>query len=267
MSFDVAAEAYGRFMGVYSEPLAVLFAGELRLARGQRALDVGCGPGALTEHLVQVLGREQVHAVDPSEPFVAAARRRLPGVDVRRARAEDLPFDDDAVDVSAAQLVVHFMTDPVAGLAEMVRVTRPGGVIGATVWDHAGNRGPLSPFWQAAHAADIHGGASAETPTSAPTIGESTLPGVREGHLIELMLAAGATDVEGDEVTVEVRYPAFDDWWEPYTLGVGPAGAYVARLSDSQRNKLRDRCHADLGDGPFTVTATAWTAVGRVAEP
>lgn len=78
MSFDVAAEAYGRFMGVYSEPLAVLFAGELRLARGQRALDVGCGPGALTEHLVQVLGPEQVHAVDPSEPFVAAARRRLP---------------------------------------------------------------------------------------------------------------------------------------------------------------------------------------------
>jgi len=203
-----------------------------------------------------VLGPDRVLAVDPSEPFVAAARRRLPGVDIRRARAEDLPFDDDVVDVAAAQLVVHFMTDPVAGLAEMVRVTKPGGVVGARVWDHAGERGPLSPFWRAAHA-------TVTPSTTAQTIGESSLPGARQGHLVELMEAAGVAGVQDGEVAVEVRFPSFEDWWEPYTLGVGPAGAYVARLSDGHRRRLRDRCHAELGDGPFAVTATSWTAVGR----
>src|SRR4051812_29220150 len=105
MSFDVAAQAYGRFMGRYSEPLAGAFADVLGLEPGVRALDVGCGPGALTAVLVERLGADAVAAVDPSEPFVAAARRRLPGVDVRRASAERLPFAAGGFDLSAAQLV------------------------------------------------------------------------------------------------------------------------------------------------------------------
>ena len=130
VSFDVDGEAYDRFMGRYSRPLAARFADWLGPRPGQRVLDVGCGPGALTEHLVALVGAAQVAAIDPSEPFVVACRSRHPGVDVRLGAAETCPFDDDTFDVTAACLVVHFMSDPVAGLAEMKRVTRTGGWVG-----------------------------------------------------------------------------------------------------------------------------------------
>ncbi len=109
---------------------------------GQRVLDVGCGPGALTGELVARAGASHVSAVDPTEGFVAAAGERHPGVDVRRAGAEELPFADGEFDASLAQLVVHFMADPARGLAEMARVTRPNGVVSACVWDFAGGQSP-----------------------------------------------------------------------------------------------------------------------------
>src|SRR3989440_9702842 len=136
-------------MGRYSEPLAAQFADLAGVGGGQRLLDVGCGPGALTAELVNRVGADAVSAVEPSGSFAAAARERLPGMDIRQAAAERLPFSDAAFDAALAQLVVHFMADPVAGLREMGRVTRPGGVVAACVWDHAGGRGPLSAFWQA----------------------------------------------------------------------------------------------------------------------
>ncbi len=142
VSFDVAADAYDRFMGRYSQLLSPQMADLAGVRPGQRVLDVGCGPGALTAELVTRLGPEGVGAVDPSEPFVAAARARHPGVDVSQASAEELPFADGSFDAALAQLVVHFMKDPVAGLAEMARVTRPGGVVAACVWDHAWRPGP-----------------------------------------------------------------------------------------------------------------------------
>ena len=154
MSFAVGADAYDRFMGRYSVPLAPQLADFAAVAHGQRALDVGCGPGALTAELVRRLGPAAVVAVDPSEPFVVAARERHPDVRVERAAAEQLPFDDREFDASLAQLVVHFMTDPVAGLREMRRVTRELGVVAACVWDHDGGQGPLSVFWEAAHELD-----------------------------------------------------------------------------------------------------------------
>jgi ubiquinone/menaquinone biosynthesis C-methylase UbiE len=135
MIFDVAAEAYDRFMGAWSAPLAPQLADLANVRSGQRVLDVGCGPGSLTAELVARVGPSSVSAVDPSESFVAAARARHPGVDVRRAQAELLPFSNGAFDAALAQLVVHFMADPVAGLREMARVTRPGGVVAASVWD------------------------------------------------------------------------------------------------------------------------------------
>ena len=154
MSFDVSADAYTRFMGRYSEPLAARFADLAGVRRGQRALDVGCGPGALTAELAGRLGAGQVCAVDPSESFAEAVGERLPGVTVGVAAAERLPFPDGAFDAVLAQLVVHFMTDPVAGLREMGRATRRGGVVGACVWDHGGGRGPLTPFWRAVRELD-----------------------------------------------------------------------------------------------------------------
>ncbi|MBO4138963.1 class I SAM-dependent methyltransferase [Micromonospora tulbaghiae] len=249
MGFDVGADAYGRFMGRFAEPLAVRFADVAGVVPGLRALDVGCGTGALTAELAARLGPAAVSAVDPSAPFVAAARERLPQVDIRRASAELLPFPDGGFDVTLAQLVVHFMTDPVAGLREMARVTRPGGVVAACVWDHAGGRGPLTVFWQAVRSLDPD------------AHDESGLAGAREGHLAALFAAAGLRDVRSSMLTVEV---SFDQWWEPYTLGVGPAGDHVQRLDAAGRATLRDRCASLLGERwPVEVSASAWTAIGR----
>lgn len=251
MSFDVTADAYGRFMGQFSDPLAEQFVDLVGVHAGQRALDVGCGPGALTARLVDRLGAGAVAAVDPSAPFVAAARARFPAVDVRSAAAEALPFADDTFDVALAQLVVHFMTDPVAGLREIARVTRPGGAVAASVWDHAGGGGPLATFWRAV------------TEIDPDAHDESGLAGAREGHLAELCEAAGLTGIESAALTVTATYARFDDWWQPYTLGVGPAGAYVAQLDDVRQDALRTRCAAALPPAPFDVFATAWCVLAR----
>lgn len=251
--FDVTAEAYSRFMGRYSRPLAQSFVATLPLQQENRVLDVGCGPGALTEELVAAVGAGHVAAVDPSPPFVSAVAERFPQVRVEQAKAENLPFRDGEFDVTLAQLVVHFMTDPVRGLNEMVRVTRPGGVVAANVWDHGGASGPLHVFWSAARAVDP--GAR----------DESELPGVREGHLVELMTGAGLDGITAGALVIEVRHDTFEEWWEPFTLGVGPAGAYLVALGDDDREAIRQRCLGDLGAGPFVVRATAWTAQARRA--
>lgn len=253
MSFNVAADAYDRFMGRYSRHLAPQMADLAGIASGQRAIDVGSGPGALTAELVERLGPASVAAVDPSTSFVEAARERNPGVDVRQASADALPFPDAIFDAALAQLVVHFMPDPVAGLREMARVTRPHGVVTACVWDHAGGEGPLGAFWHAVRELD----------PSAPD--ESDLPGARRGHLHELFDAAGLRDVEETGIESSVEHPTFEDWWEPFTAGVGPAGAYVATLGAPARDALRDRCAALLGPAPFVITARAWAARGLVA--
>jgi SAM-dependent methyltransferase len=250
VTFAVAADAYDRFMGRYSAPLAPEFADFAGVAVGQRILDVGCGPGALIAELVARVGPASVAAVDPSDPFVAAARERHPGVDVQRAAAEELPHDDDAFDAALAQLVVHFMTDPVAGLREMARVTHAGGVVAACVWDHAGGGGPLSAFWDAAHEID------------SDIEDESELAGARAGHLTQLFEAAGLQDVEETALSVEVAHRSFDEWWEPFTLGVGPAGAFTAGLDANRQEQLRDRCRARLPAAPFAITARAWAARG-----
>ena len=237
-------------MGRYSVLLAPGFADFAGVVSGQRVLDVGCGPGALTGELVKRVGADGVSAVDPSETFVAAVSERCCGVDVRRVAAEGLPFVDGGFDAALAQLVVHFMSDPVRGLGEMARVTRRGGVVAACVWDHAGGSGPLSAFWQAARELD------------SDVDDESDLAGTREGHLAELLAAAGLRNVESAVLSVSVEHPSFEEWWEPFTLGVGPAGAYVLGLDPARRAELRERCREALPTPPFTLTARAWAARG-----
>ena len=252
MSFDVAAEAYDRFMGRYSTQLSAQLANIAGVRAGQRVLDVGCGPGALTAELVARLGAGSVEAVDPSAPFVAAAAARHPGVNVVQASAEQLPFPDDAFDAALAQLVVHFMKDPVAGLAEMARVTRRDGVVAACVWDHAGGRGPLAVFWRAARTLEpgVHD--------------ESQLAGVRQGHLGELFAAAGLREIEETSLVSTVVHPSFEEWWEPFTQGVAPAGAHVASLDAEERAALEKACRTLLPQAPFRLTARAWAARGLV---
>jgi SAM-dependent methyltransferase len=247
VAFEVAASSYGRFMGRFSEPLAVEFADLAGVRARQRVLAGGCGPGALTAQLVRRLGSGTVTAIDPSASFVAAMRGRFPQISVHRAAAERLPFADGAFDAALAQLVVHFMADPVRGLTEMARVTRPGGVVAACVWDHAGGSGPLAAFWQAVHDLD---------PSAAD---EAALAGAREGHLADLCSAAGLQHIEPGSLTVEISFATFTDWWEPFTLGVGPAGAYVSQLDRAQRHALRARCAQLLPPAPFRISASAWS--------
>jgi SAM-dependent methyltransferase len=252
MSFAVPADAYDRFMGRYSGPLSSQFAELAGVRAGQRVLDVGCGPGALTAELAARIGPAAVAAVDPSEQFVAAARERNPAVDVQQGAAESLPFPDEAFDAALAQLVVHFMSDPAAGIAEMKRVTRRDGVVAACVWDHAGGDGPLSPLWDAARGLD------------SGVRDESRLVGSREGDLAQLFESTGLRDVAETALSVSVEHPTFEEWWEPFTLGVGPAGTYVAGLDETRRAELRERCRATLPDAPFVIKARAWTARGFV---
>jgi SAM-dependent methyltransferase len=250
VSFDVSADAYLRFMGRYSEPLAGRFAELAAVRPGQRVLDVGCGPGALTAELVRRLGAGAVCAVDPSRPFAVAVGERLPGVEVAVAAAERLPFPGGAFDAALAQLVVHFMADPVAGLHEMGRVTRRGGTVAACVWDYASGRGPLTTFWRAARELD----------PSAPD--ESGLAGVGQGQLAGLFAQAGLTVADAAALTVQVRQATFGEWWQPFTLGVGPPGVYVASLTGQRRRLLCERCRELLGEGPVDVSATAWAVTG-----
>jgi SAM-dependent methyltransferase len=244
-----AADAYDRFMGRYSTQLAPQFADVAGIEEGQRVLDVGCGTGTLTAECLR--RRARVAAVEPSEPFVAAVAERYPGVDVRCGVAEQLPFPDSEFDAALAQLVVHFMREPVTALREMRRVTRPGGVVAACVWDHAGEQAPVSAFWHAVREVDPE----AED--------ESQLAGARQGHLTELLTEAGLAEVEEGALQIRVEHSSFDDWWEPFTLGVGPAGAYFATLDPERQTQVLDVCRAAISPGKLVIQARAWVARGR----
>jgi SAM-dependent methyltransferase len=219
---------------------------------GDRVIDVGTGPGVL---IADLLARGAVvSGVDPSPPFVEAARARFPDVDIREAGAEKLPFEDGSFDVAVAQLVVHFMQDAVGGIREMARVTREGGVVAASVWDLVAGTAPLSPFWRAARELD-------------PKVeGEARRAGAGEGQLPELFQQAGLSDIEETALPVRIEHETFDEWWQPYTLGVGPAGEYYQRLEPDQQQALEQHLRDQLPE-PVTFETRAWAARGTARRP
>jgi SAM-dependent methyltransferase len=255
--FRASAEAYDRFVGRYGAPLAAVLVEFAGIAPGMRALDVGCGPGALTGALVERLGADRVRAADPSEPFVEACRERFPGVEVVVAQAEALPYSDDEFDAALSQLVVNFMADAEVGVAEMARVTRSGGVIAAAVWDYAGEMTLLRAFWDSAREVDPDGAAADEG---------AVMRWCGEGDLAELWQRAGLAEVRFGALTVRAAYDDFEDLWWPLPTGVGPAGAYCKSLDDERRAALHDafRRRLGVGDEPFELSARAWAAAGTV---
>ncbi|MET0811989.1 MAG: methyltransferase domain-containing protein [Microbacterium sp.] len=252
MGFDGAAEDYDRFMGRYSAGLSAPFADFAGVQAGWRVLDVGCGPGALTSELVARVGAASVAGVDPSESYAASARERFPAVRIEVATAGALPFPDAEFDAALAQLVVHFLKDPVHDLGEMARVTRPGGTVAACTWDHGGGTSPLSRFWEVLSTTD----------PSAPS--EAELPGTRSGQLSAYLREAGLDDISETLLTVSVRHPTFEDWWNPYLRGAGPVGAYIDSLDDAGRARLEATLRTEMPPAPFEVTGSAWAARGTV---
>jgi SAM-dependent methyltransferase len=251
-TFDAPAAAYDRLMGRYSAPLAAALVDFAGVGDRTRALDVGCGPGALAAQLARRLGADLVAAVDPSQPFVDACRARLPGVDVRRAPAEALPFGDRAFDAVLSQLVVNFMRDPAAGVREMARVARPAAVVASCVWDYAGEMTLLRAFWDAAREVDPQRGAAADEGAVMPWCGE--------GDLAELWRGAGLADVRVGALQVSAAYESFEDLWSAFATGVAPSGAFCRSLDEAARAALRAALQRRLGvgDAPLELTARAW---------
>lgn len=258
MTFSASAEAYDRFIGRYGASLARALIDFAGIEPGMRALDVGCGPGALAGALAAELGADHVAAVEPSPTFAQAARERLGGVEVVQASAEALPFAGGRFDAVLSQLVVNFLAEPLRGVREMARVTRPGGVVAACVWDYAGQMTLLRAFWDAAREIDPVGGAAADE-GAVMALG-------REGALAEQWRAGGLADVRSGAIEATARYDDFADLWAPLTTGVGPAGAYCAALDDGRRGALRGALQRRLGvgDAPFALSARAWAVAGTV---
>ena len=255
---DAPPNAYERHVGRYGRELAAGMIGVAALRRGQRALDVGCGPGALTQALAALLGPESVAAVDPSEAFVATCRERVPGSDVLVGLAEELPFPDGEFDAVLAQLVVDGKDDARRGVAEMRRVARPSGVLAACVWDFDGGMPLLNTMWAAALALDAD---------RARSFGAGKrLPFSRAEELEDLWAGTGLEQVLLGELIAGAEYDGIDDLWAPFSAGVGSLGKLVMSLDDKSRERLKADVTSRFGapSGPFRLTARALYVRGVV---
>ncbi|MEX2133582.1 MAG: class I SAM-dependent methyltransferase [Acidimicrobiia bacterium] len=252
-TFTATGNDYDRYMGRYSAPLAGLFADTVDLFPGIRALDLGCGPGALTGVLVDRVGTAGVSACEPSPSFAAACASRYPGVDVRAGRAEAIPFEDSRFDVAFAQLVLHFVTEPETAARELRRVLRKGGVAAACVWDFEQGMEMLRFFWDAALLVD---------PT-APD--EATVMRFgRAGEIADLLATTGFTDITETTLTVSSVYESFDELWSGFIAGIGSAGSFCVSLDEARQASLRQILFERIGEpsGRFELSATARSASG-----
>ena len=254
--------AYERYMGRWSRQLAPRLLAWLAAPSGLRWLDVGCGTGALSAAIADACQPAALTGVDPSDGFLAAARQRLPaGTVLHRAGADALPLADAAVDVAAASLVLNFVPDSGAALREMARVTAPGGTVAAAVWDYGGRMDLIRHYWDAAAELDLLAGAQAQ--------GER-FPICQRGALAQAFSAAGLQQVEDAALELEMRFADFDDYWQPFLGGQGPAPAHAVALDAAARERLRQRLQQRLAatpGAPIVLAARAWVARGRRAAP
>ena len=253
MQFAAPAEQYDRFMGRYAPTLAIALADAAGVEPGMRVLDVGCGPGGLTGELVTRVGAANVAAIDPAAQFSEACRARNPGADVRVGMAEELPWRDGEFDVALSSLVLGFMQEPEQGIREMTRVTRPGGIVAACMWDIAeGGMTMLRLFWSAVReiAPDVEG--------------EQTRAGTSRGDIDSRFVRAGLGNVLGGALSARAEYADFEDFWEPFTFAIGPSGQFLRSLPDEDQATVRETCRTALPDGPFSLDARAWYARGTV---
>ena len=247
-----AGESYERYMGRWSRRVAQRFLDWLAAPKDAAWLDLGCGTGALTQSILVRGEPRSVVGIDPSAGFVAHAQATTRD---QRARfevgdARKLPLADASIDVAASALVLNFVPDKIAALRELMRVVRPGGAMSFYVWDYpGGGMGFMRAFWNAA----------IELDPKAAELGEGgRFPFCTEQGLTALCAEAGWPAATVVPIEVETRFPTFEDYWQPFTLGAGPAPGYCVNLPEDARARLEAKLQQKLGAGPITFTARAW---------
>lgn len=254
-------DPYEQYVGRWSRRLAPLFLSWLRIPAGRRWLDVGCGTGALCAAIVDHCAPSSVAGVEPSEGFLGTARRNLAGrADLHQGSATGIPLDDSSVDVVVSGLVLNFVPAPRAALDEMARVTADGGTIAAYVWDYSGKMELMRIFWDAAVALN---------PGAAAMDEGVRFPLCRPEALTELFAGAGLDGIEVRAIDIPTPFASFDDYWQPFLGGQGPAPAYAMSLDETARARLRDLIRERIpveADGSISLTARAWAVRATVVK-
>jgi SAM-dependent methyltransferase len=251
---------YERYVGRWSRQVAPLFLTWLDVPRGRRWLDVGCGTGALCAAILDRWSPASVTGIDPSEGFLTTARENLgERAALHQGAATAIPLGDASVDVVVSGLVLNFVPDQQAALREMARVAGRGGTIGAYVWDYAGRMELMRRFWDAAVELD---------PDAAKLDEGVRFPSCRREALEQLFIGAGLGNVEVRAIDIQTLFADFDDYWQPFLGGQGPAPAYAMALDEEARARLRERIERRLSaspGGPIALTARAWAVRASVA--
>ncbi|OGA28690.1 MAG: methyltransferase [Betaproteobacteria bacterium RIFCSPLOWO2_02_FULL_65_24] len=254
-------DPYEQYVGRWSRRVAPVFLSWLRIPTGRRWLDVGCGTGALCAAIVDHCSPSSVAGVEPSEGFLKTAKENLAGRAVlHQGSATAIPLDDAAVDVVVSGLVLNFVADQRAALAEMARVTGSGGTIGAYVWDYAGKMELMRFFWDAA--VELN-------PDAARMDEGARFPLCRPEALVAHFASAGLNGPEVTAIDIPTRFASFEDYWQPFLGGQGPAPAYAMALDETTRARLRDSIRARIplqADGSISLTARAWAVRATVLK-
>jgi len=254
-------DPYEQYVGRWSRRVAPPFLRWLGIPPGRKWLDVGCGTGALCAAISDRCSPSSVTGIEPSEGFLSTAREHLAGQTLLyRGSATAIPLDDASVDVVVSGLVLNFVPDQRAALAEMARVTGSGGTIGAYVWDYAGKMDLMRLFWDVAVELDADAGRMDEG---------IRFPLCRPEALVELFEVAVLNGIEVTAIDIPTPFASFEDYWEPFLGGQGPAPAYAMSLDATVRARLRDRLRERVpvqGDGSLPLAARAWATRATVKK-
>lgn len=252
---------YEQYVGRWSRQVAPEFLSWLTIPAGRRWLDVGCGTGALCAAIADRCSASSVTGIEPSEEFLKTAKENLAGrAELHQGSATAIPLDHASADVVVSGLVLNFVPDQRAALLEMARVTAKGGTIAAYVWDYAGKMELIRYFWDAAVELD---------PAAAKLDEGVRFPSCRPQALEALFASAELEKVEVKSIDIPTPFANFDDYWQPFLGGQGPAPAYTMSLDEKARVRLRDRIRERLpiaANGSIPLTARAWAARASVAR-
>lgn len=252
-------DPYERYVGRWSRKVAPLFLRWLDVPAARRWLDIGCGTGALCGAILDVCAPSSVAGVERSAGFLETARRQLAGrAALHPGTATAIPLANACVDLAVSGLVLNFIEDQPAALAEMARVTGKGGMIAAYVWDYAGRMDLMRYFWDAA----------VELDADVARIDEGVrFPECRPDALSDLFATARFDQIEVTAIDIAAPFARFEDYWLPFLGGQGPAPSYAMSLAEASRTRLRERVRARipvLPDGSIAMTVRAWAVRGRV---